>query len=502
MQNNPIINQPTVLVIFGSTGNLVQKKLIPALYHLLRNGNLPENFKIVCIAREPNSNLDSIYEKAEISILKQEGSIKEELLEKLKSISQLVLMDSTNKEDYGNLIQVLDDIDNNFNTKHSRLYYLAIPPSIFYKVIECLSVTGLNLNNTDQDVSRRVLVEKPFGVDLQTAKDLVDHMSRHFNEDQVYRIDHYLAKETAQNILAFRSNNPIIEDLWGRQFIDHIQITASETIDIEHRADFYDKMGALRDLVQSHILQLMAITMMEIPDIQTSDSVHQEKLQLLNSIKIFNPKHLDELAVRGQYIGYKEEANNPDSTTETYVALYFEVANSRWGGVPIVVRTGKALQERLTEINIVFQDRSRRKSEPNILSIRIQPNEGISLKLQAKRPGLNNELEPVNMDFCYETSFDEWQPDAYERVLVDAIAGDQTLFATSSEVIRCWEIIQPLLDSWANNEVPIYQYQKGSWGPSEADSFAENLGCEWYSNNNHVCAVHFPFKQNQDTNSS
>lgn len=487
---NSNLENNTVLVIFGSTGNLVEKKLIPALYHLLNNNNLPKNFKIICIARDKNTSLQSIYQKAQIAILKQQGHIDDKLVSQLISMSYLLIMDSTLLQDYQILSRYLDDIDNNDGLNYNRLYYLAIPPSIFYTVIDNLGKAGLNINNTNTNVSRRILIEKPFGTNLQTAQELVNHIAQYFNEFQVFRIDHYLAKETAQNILAFRANNPIFEDLWGRQFIDHIQITAAENIDIENRADFYDNMGALRDLVQSHILQLLALTTMEIPDNLTSKNIHHEKLQLLNSVKIINPKHIDELVIRGQYQGYRQEANKPDSTTETYVAMNLEVTNSRWGGVPIVIRTGKALTDRVTEINVVFQDRSRRQSQPNILSIRIQPNEGISIMLQAKKPGLKNELQTVNMDFCYETSFNEWQPDAYERVLVDAIVGDQTLFATSDEVLRCWQIIQPILDVWGSNQLPLYEYPKGSWGPKQADEFAANLGCQWYSNDNHVCQVH------------
>jgi glucose-6-phosphate 1-dehydrogenase len=304
-------------------------------------------------------------------------------------------------------------------------------------------------------------------------------MSNYFQEHQVYRIDHYLAKETAQNILAFRFNNPIIEDLWGRQFIDHIQITAAEQTDIEGRANFYEGMGAMRDIVQSHLLQVLALTMMEVPYPLNSESIHAEKLALFESVRSIKPNHVEEVAVRGQYEGYRDEVSNQDSNVETYAAIHLEVANSRWGGVPVLVRTGKALAEKTTEINIVFKDRTKRKVEPNLLTIRIQPDEGIGITLKAKKPGFDDVLQPVHMDFQYSTSFDENQPDAYERVLVDAIMGDQSLFATSAEVLKCWEILQPILTNWQDNESKLHFYTKGSWGPEAADELANEYGSAW-----------------------
>lgn len=479
---------PSVLVIFGSTGNLVQKKLIPSLYHLLKDGFLPEEFTIYCVARDYDATIDSIVEKAEIALLRQSTNVDDNTLELLKSHMRLIFMDSTNKEDYVRLRDKLDELDAEKNIKHNRLYYLAIPPAIFQDVIECLG--SANLNDESAGVARRILVEKPFGTNLQSARELVEHIGHYFNENQVYRIDHYLAKETAQNILAFRYNNPIIEDLWGRQFIDHIQITAAETIDIEGRANFYDNMGAMRDLVQSHLLQLLALTMMEVPSPMDSVSIHAEKLALLDSIKPIKPSHVDEVAVRGQYAGYKEEAQNPESNIETFAALHFEVTNSRWGGVPVLVRTGKALADKMTEISVVFKDRTRRNVTANVLTIRIQPNEGISIGLMAKKPGFVDELQNVDMDFCYETSFDGIQPDAYERVLVDAIVGDQSLFATSEEVLRCWEIIEPVLSAWQRDGESLHIYEKGTWGPEAAAELAKSHDCEWLSNSSHVCAVH------------
>ena len=479
---------PTVLVIFGSTGNLAQKKLIPALYHLLKGRFLPKEFSVVCIARDKNATVDSILDKAKYSFTQNIDDIDEAVFATLKSLMQVITMDSTNQDDFHRLKDVLDGIDSATQKSHNRLFYLAIPPNIFNTVISCLGSVGLN--DEFGGASRRILVEKPFGTNLSSAKELVSHIAENFGEHQVYRIDHYLAKETAQNLLAFRFNNPIIEDLWSRQFVDHIQITAAETIDIEGRSDFYEGMGALRDFVQSHLLQLMALTMMEVPHPLNAENIHAEKLTTLEAIRPIKFNHVDEAAVRGQYIGYREETGNADSNIETYAAIHLEVANSRWGGVPVLIRTGKALADKTTEITIVFRDRTRRNVAPNLLTIRIQPNEGIGISMQAKKPGFSDELQPVNMDFCYQTSFDGVQPDAYERVLIDAISGDQSLFATSAEVLRCWEILEPIIDVWQQDDSQLHFYEKGSWGPDAATELASSYGCEWLSNASHVCAVH------------
>jgi glucose-6-phosphate 1-dehydrogenase len=270
--------------------------------------------------------------------------------------------------------------------------------------------------------------------------------------------------------------------MWGRQFIDHIQISAIQQKDIEGRASFYEGMGALRDIVQSHLLQLMSLIMMEAPEKLESEYIHTEKLELLNSVQVVKQNHVDELVVRGQYVGYKNEVSNTESITETYVALKLEVSNSRWGGVPILLRTGKAMHHTSTEINVVFKDRSRRSLPPNILTIRIQPNEGIAIKLTAKKPGFGNEFQPVEMDFNYDNSFKNEQPDAYERVLIDAIAGDQSLFATSAEVLRSWEILEPILQAWESKTEQPQMYEKGNWDPQASVDLAKDYGSEWINN--------------------
>lgn len=413
----------------------------------------------------------------EIQLLRKHQDVDSDTLAKLAALIQPVTMDSTKPEDYDRLCETLDTIDQASGVTHQRLFYLAIPPDIFPHVISCLKASGLS--DESQGSARRILVEKPFGTNLQTAHELVDTMAQAFEENQMYRIDHYLAKENAQNMLTFRFSNPLIEGIWSRQFIDHIQITAFESSGIDSRSTFYESTGALRDLMQSHLLQLLALITLEQPHAMNSQELHKERLALLNAIQPIKLNHVEELSVRGQYEGYRDEVDNQNSNTETFAAICLEIANSRWGGVPILLRTGKGMDKHITEIKVVFKDRTNNNLPDNVLTIRIQPNEGISISLTAKRPGFDNVLQPVDMQFTYQDSFEGDSPDAYERVLVDAIAGDQSLFASSDEVLRCWEILEPILDAWNSSNTQPTVYQKGSSGPTGADSLAASFGCEW-----------------------
>jgi glucose-6-phosphate 1-dehydrogenase len=469
---------PTVLVIFGITGNLSTHKLLPALYKLVADKRLPEQFFILGIFRDVPS-LDIIFQTAEIEILRAHQECDPEVLAELRSKVLTLQMDSTNAEHFTRLHETLHKLNIDQQKTFNRLFYLAIPPQIFSDVITNLAQAGLNTQDEATGMASRILVEKPFGRDLDSAQALINHMAPRFSENQIYRIDHYLAKETAQNILTFRFNNPLVEGIWSRQFIDHIQITAAETIGIQGRVAFYEQMGALRDIVQSHLMQLMALVMMEYPEGLTSHAIHREKLLLLESIELINPQHVEEVASRGQYQGYPEEVSNPKSHNETYAAVKLEVANTRWGGVPILLRTGKGLADKRTDITVVFKDRTRREMPDNLLIIRIQPNEGISLKLLAKQPGFSDTLQPVLMDFMYQGSFEGPQPDAYQRVLIDAIRGDQSLFATSEEVLASWRLLQPVIDYWETSDAAVQSYPKGSWGPDTADQLAHQYGCQW-----------------------
>jgi glucose-6-phosphate 1-dehydrogenase len=469
------ITDPTALVIFGITGNLSQHMLLPALYHLESQHLLPEKFFIVGVfRREPD--VDALLKEAEIQILRTREAVDPKILGRLKDRIHPIKMNSTEPDDFKRLKTLLHKLDETAEARLNHLFYLAIPPNIFKNVISNLASCGLN---SCDDRASRILIEKPFGDDLVSAENLIEFMSQHFDEKQIFRIDHYLAKETAQNILTFRFNNPLIEGIWSRQFIDHIQITAVEKIGIQGRAAFYENMGALRDFAQNHLMQFMALVMMEYPENLSPAAIHKEKLLLLESIEPIAPKHVEDVAVRGQYDTYREEVGNLHSNVETFVAIKLEVANSRWGGVPVLLRTGKGLAEKATEISVIFKDRSRRSLADNLLTIRIQPNEGISLKLLAKKPGFGNEFQPVEMAFNYSGVFDGHQPDAYQRVLVDAMRGDQSLFATSAEVLASWRLLQPILDAWNQSGEAPEIYPTGSWGPQVAEKLATSYGGDW-----------------------
>ncbi|GAC1600212.1 MAG: glucose-6-phosphate dehydrogenase [Candidatus Saccharimonadales bacterium] len=466
---------PSALVIFGVTGNLSQHMLLPALYNLEREQLLPPSFSIVGIFRR-EVGVDDLLAEAARQMSSSGDVIDKTVLDRLKHRFHSVHMDSTDPDHYSRLVKQLDELDTTAETKLNHLYYLAVPPNIFTSVIANLAGAGLNRNDDRQS---RILVEKPFGDDLASATELIEKISQNFAEEQIFRIDHYLAKETAQNILTFRLSNPLIEAIWSRQFIDHIQISATEKIDIEGRSAFYENMGALRDFVQSHLMQLMALVMMEYPEDMTSESIHKEKLRLLENIDPIAESQIQDVAVRGQYAGYADEAGSPDSTVETFAALKLEVTNSRWKGVPVLLRTGKALTAKSTEIVVFFKDRTHRKLDDNLLKIRIQPNEGIALDLLAKKPGFDDQLQPVEMDFSYSGAFEGHQPDAYQRVLIDAMRGDRSLFATSDEVLASWRLLQPILNSWKNSPGSLESYEKGTWGPSGADTLAQRYDSTW-----------------------
>lgn len=459
------VSKPTVLVIFGASGNLAEIKLFPALYELLAYGHLPERCTIVGVFRQSSAALDTVMSKVEVAMLRQKRDCDPEVLTRLKNMIRPITMDSTNPDDYHRLREMLDGIDHEYATAHQRIFYLAIPPDIFRTVISCLGNAQLNVEH--DGVARRIFVEKPFGSDLASARELIDAMKEYFQEHQIYRIDHYLAKETVQNILTFRFQNPLIRSIWNRDGIDHINIRALERIDIEGRSEFYENMGALRDLIQSHLLQLMALIMMDAPASMESHAVHEQKNALLNSIKLPN-EPIEELAIRGQYVGYRDEVDKPESTVETYAVIRLGVDLPEWHGVPVVLETGKSLDRKDTSIEVVFRDRQHIDSGDNTLIIHIQPGEGIELQLTAKKPGFGTETRTVSMNFSYNTAFEGENPEAYERVLFDAIAGDQTLFATSAEVLACWQILEPIITEWRESDRPPLGYDKGSSGPEQA----------------------------------
>ena len=472
---------PTTLVIFGATGDLSHRKLLPALYNLAHEGALPERFKLIGVARRGSADAD-FRDETESSI--RQYSRREpdpQVLEGLLGHVQYIAATFDDPAGYRALGEALDRLDGEAGQPLNRAYYLSTAPEFFPVIIGQLKEAGLHRH---PKVDVRVIIEKPFGTDLESARSLQRVVSDAFRERQVFRIDHYLGKETVQNVMAFRFANMMFEPIWNRNFIDHIQITAAEDIGIGTRAGYYDQAGAVRDLVQNHMLQLVALTCMEPPASFEANKVRDEKVKVLTAITPPPPGD----TVRAQYTtgtvggeevpGYLEEEGVPDgSHTETYAAICLEVHNWRWAGVPIYLRTGKRLARKVTEIavqlkpvpHLAFQSKGSVGVQPNQLILTVQPNEGVSLSLGAKIPGSRMRIRPVNMEFLYGAAFMSQSPEAYERLILDAMRGEATLFTRNDEVIAQWSIIDPILKAWAADTEPLHTYESGSAGPDAAD---------------------------------
>ncbi len=521
----------TVLVIFGLTGDLSKRKLLPALYHLTRRGVLPDGFRVLGISRKGTTVGDVIAvvrdavsrEGPETDTNGRDGALpRNETLSRLESMLSILDMDISREGDYGLLARELDRIDANAGEPLNRLFYLAIPANLFGTVTARLGKPDINRRGPEGRESR-FLIEKPFGENLETARELIERLDRDFDEEQIFRIDHYLAKETAQNILAFRFGNPLFRGSWNRDRVRAIMISANESIGIEGRTAFYERMGALRDLVQSHLLQLLALVTMRRPDSMDSDSIHKAKEELLAKVVPPAAERMRDDTVRGQYASYRDETGKVGSMTETYAALRLSIDSDEWRGVPVLLRTGKMLREKVTEINMVFGDGesgncagadavagdgagadavaggagdggvtagsgSPAFGECNVLTIRIQPNEGIAVDLRIKKPGFDSLFDDVQLDYCYRS--DETAiPDAYERVLVDGMRGDRTLFASANEVLSCWRISNPILDAWKEPDFPLHVYENGSAGPEAANALARAAGVKWLDETHLVCPV-------------
>ena len=456
-------SDPTIIVIFGISGDLAGRKVLPALYRLLKHNLLPNKCRIIGTSRQ-EITVDKILDKIELSILETDNDCDPAVLKRFKEIFEVIQFDPSDEKGYALLKNRLDKIEVDEGVCLNRLFYLAIPPAAYLPIVRLLGKNNLSGSCQHNKAKSRLLIEKPFGYDLDSAKRLIKQTNRFFKEDQILRIDHYLAKETAQNILAFRRHNPLFCNIWQNNYISKVTIRALETLGIEGRVGFYESTGALRDIIQSHLLQLMAISAMELPDdINSSNQIHQQKIKLLNKVVI--GKLTKQSILRGQYTSYREEVNNPKSNTETYVLLKFGINNKRWANTPFILETGKAMAKKTTDVTIDFAMAHERNR--NQLTIRIQPNEGIDIKLFAKKPGFSNTVEPTIMDFSYESAFkDQARPDAYERVMVDALRGDQSLFASDKEVIRSWQILQPILDKWQRSSDDLMIYPNGSMGPA------------------------------------
>ena len=475
----------TALVIFGASGDLSRRKLLPALYNLAHEGQLPERFALVGVSRSPSD--DDTFRGLARDAIKEFSRREpdEDVLEALVARMRYISLSFDDEDAYGDLAEALEAVDEEAGHPLNRCYYLSVAPEYFGVIPTMLKKAGLH---KQEGVDVRCVIEKPFGTDLASARQLQETVSDAFREHQVYRIDHYLGKETVQNMMAFRFANYMFEPVWNRNFIDSVQITAAEDIGIGSRAGYYDSAGALRDLVQNHMMQLLTLLCMEPPVSFDADKVRDEKVKVLQAIRPMNPEEVAEHTVRARYTagteagkdvgGYLDEEGVPDdSNTETYAAICLRVENWRWAGVPICLRTGKRLARKLTEIavqlkpvpHMAFAEEGSEGVVPNQLIITLQPDEGVSLKLGAKIPGAKMRIRPVTMEFHYGTSFLSQSPEAYERLIVDAMRGEATLFTRNDEVDAQWSIIDPILQSWAAKEPPMAEYEAGSQGPAEAD---------------------------------
>jgi glucose-6-phosphate 1-dehydrogenase len=493
MDNAPQITSernapPATLVIFGASGDLTRRKLIPAVASLARHHRLPREFALVGVARTAMGD-----EQFADSALNGHG---------LRDYPQLeggiryVSGGYDDPDTYKRLAETLDQFDAERGTAGNRLFYLSTPAEAFEPVINGLA--GAGLNRAREGSFTRLVIEKPYGRDLATARQLDAIVHSSFDEPQVFRIDHYLGKDTVQNVIALRFANSIFQPIWDRSWVDHVQITVAETLGVGTRGGFYESAGAMRDIVQNHVLQVLALSLMEPPASFDAEGLRNEKVKLLQAIRLPTDRDIADLAVRGQYTrggtrddlmaGYRDEPGvDPLSRTETYAAMRLNVDNWRWAGVPFYVRTGKRLPARVTEVALQFQRPPHlpiptdqlTELDADALILRIQPNEGISLRFGAKVPGHSFRVRTASMDFSYDKTFREESPEAYERLLLDALLGDPTLFIRTDEVEQCWRIVDPIIEHWAKDSSPIPTYEAASWGPTEAERLIGRSGRRW-----------------------
>lgn len=480
---------PHIVVIFGASGDLTKRKLIPAIYNLHQKNLLAHPFAILGVSRTEMT--DDVFRDKMKEFLPDDDKSKDFL-----SHLHYEPIQTSDKEDYLKLKNRLENLKKELSVPANILFYLSTPPNLYSIIPQYLAGVGLN---KQADGFKRLIVEKPFGTDLESAKKLNKDLLQYFNEEQIYRIDHYLGKETVQNLLVLRFANSLWEPLWNHKYIDHVQITSAEQLGVEKRGGYYDQSGALKDMLQNHLMQLVGLVAMEPPTIIEADAIRNEVLKVFQSIRPLQKESLTESVIRGQYTtskikgnevnGYREEEGvSPESRTETFAAMKLHIDNWRWGGIPFYIRTGKKLPTRATEIVINFKPTPHHlfdsvegsQNSPNQLIIRIQPDEGILVKVGLKEPGAGFNVKTVNLDFHYSDLSDAYVPTAYERLLLDCIQGDATLYARGDNVEKAWEIVQPVLDEWNGNpDFPLHGYPAGSWGPLASETLISNHKIGW-----------------------
>ncbi len=486
----------TVFVIFGATGDLTSRKLIPAIYNLYLDSWLPEQFEVVGFGRAPLSDAEFVQQlRKDVDAFSRRGKSEDTPWQDFASHVSYLPADFSDPQTYADLSKKLAAKDKEWNTGANRIFYLAVPPSMIDTISQGLAKARLN---KDRDRAR-IVVEKPFGRDLASAKALNRGLAANFNESQIFRIDHYLGKETVQNILAFRFGNTLFEPIWNRRYIDHVQITVAEQVGVEHRGGYYDHAGALRDMIQNHLLQILCLIAMEAPISFDGDEVRNKKVDVLRAIRPIPPDQIHHFAVRGQYgagwiegqhvDGYRQEPNvAPDSSTETFAAVRLFVDNWRWQSVPFYLRTGKRLPARISEVSIQFRPVPHQTFPSNALMDRranrlllaIQPEEGILLRFEVKHPGPTMRLSPVMMQFYYKEAFRSQPPEAYETLLLDVMRGDGTLYMRADQAEAAWSVLTPVLESWdALKSTDFPNYQAGTWGPEDAEILVAQDGHNW-----------------------
>lgn len=476
--------EPHILVIFGASGDLTKRKLIPALYELHTQQLLPENFGVLGVSRTRLSDMD--FRKKMKEFLPDQPHYQNDIDAFMEHLFYQPIS-TADASDYPLLKSRLNSLGKELSIPENYIYYLSTPPNLYEIIPKSLAEVGLNDSSKG---FKRLIIEKPFGTDLKSAKALNINLLNYFAEDQLYRIDHYLGKETVQNMLVTRFSNGIFEPVWNRNFVHHIEISAAETLGVEDRGGYYDHSGALRDMVQNHLMQLVGLVAMEPPVVIEANAIRNETLKVFQSLRPITEEQVAGQVIRGQYtnsqIGksYREEPEvDPTSKTETFLAMKFFIDNFRWAGVPFYIRTGKKLPARVTEVVIHFKNTPHHlfgdpgNTEPvnNQLVLRIQPDEGILLKIGMKVPGAGFRVQTINMDFHYNELSDVYLPSAYGRLLLDCMQGDATLYARGDAVERAWEFVQPILNAWQNNpEIPVYGYPAGTWGPEVVDGLMED----------------------------